>query len=173
MAEPYRPNPWRQIARKALVAVLPRRRFLASGPTSDGAVCLTFDDGPHPEHTPRLLDVLAAQGIHATFFVVGARAAAHPEIVRRVVAEGHAIGHHSYHHREPRETTADELLAEVEDSVRNLTIACRTQTTTVATPGGCSAGLPGLKLLLASALPLISALSLLPVEEDSIGWSVF
>ncbi len=118
MAEPLNPNPWRQLARKALAAVLPRRRFLASGPRVGSGLCLTFDDGPHPEHTPRVLDVLAAQGIHATFFVVGARAASHPEIVRRVVAEGHAIGHHSYHHHEPRETSASELLAEVEDSVR-------------------------------------------------------
>jgi len=62
------------------------------------AIALTFDDGPHPEHTPRVLDVLARRGVLATFFVVGERAAAHPDLVRRMVAEGHAVGNHTQSH---------------------------------------------------------------------------
>lgn len=66
-----------------------------------GAVALTFDDGPHPVHTPQVLDVLRELGVHATFFMVGQRAADHPDLVRRIVAEGHSIGSHSATHPEP------------------------------------------------------------------------
>lgn len=66
-----------------------------------GTVALTFDDGPDPEHTPRVLDELARLGVVATFFVVGRRARAHPQIVRRILDEGHAVGSHSDSHPEP------------------------------------------------------------------------
>jgi peptidoglycan/xylan/chitin deacetylase (PgdA/CDA1 family) len=61
-------------------------------------VAFTFDDGPDPVYTPRVLDVLARHGARATFFVVGARAAAHPDLVRRIEAEGHLVGTHTQHH---------------------------------------------------------------------------
>jgi peptidoglycan/xylan/chitin deacetylase (PgdA/CDA1 family) len=66
--------------------------------TREPIVALTFDDGPHPEFTPRLLDVLRRYGAHATFFVVGQSADKYPEILRRMSAEGHAIGNHSWDH---------------------------------------------------------------------------
>ena len=62
-------------------------------------VALTFDDGPDPIFTPQILDVLAAHRAHATFFVLGARAALYPEIVRRIHREGHAVGTHTQSHR--------------------------------------------------------------------------
>jgi peptidoglycan/xylan/chitin deacetylase (PgdA/CDA1 family) len=61
-------------------------------------VALTFDDGPDPVWTPRLLDLLAARGARATFFVLGERAARHPDVVRRIHAEGHSVGTHTQHH---------------------------------------------------------------------------
>lgn len=61
-------------------------------------VSLTFDDGPDPEQTPRVLEVLRRHGVQATFFLVGERAEAYPDLVRQIVAEGHAIGGHSYRH---------------------------------------------------------------------------
>ena len=66
--------------------------------TDERLMALTFDDGPDPEHTPRLLEVLARHGAKATFFMVGARAARHPELVARVAAEGHEIGNHGWDH---------------------------------------------------------------------------
>jgi peptidoglycan-N-acetylglucosamine deacetylase len=107
------PSRLRQTLKEALRRAVPRRLFLVSGPAAGAAVCLTFDDGPHPEHTPRLLDVLRDHGARATFFVIGEKAEAHPGIVRRIAAEGHAVGHHSFHHRRPEETSAPELAAEV------------------------------------------------------------
>ncbi|GIH95673.1 bi-functional transferase/deacetylase [Planobispora siamensis] len=61
-------------------------------------VALTFEDGPDPRWTPRILDALAEHGAKATFFAVGARIAEHPELARRIVAEGHEIGNHTYVH---------------------------------------------------------------------------
>jgi peptidoglycan/xylan/chitin deacetylase (PgdA/CDA1 family) len=67
--------------------------------TVDGQfLAMTFDDGPHPQHTPRLLDMLKQRGIKATFFVVGQNAAQYPEILKRMVAEGHELANHSYSH---------------------------------------------------------------------------
>jgi len=63
-----------------------------------GEIALTFDDGPDPEVTPRVLDQLDAAGARATFFCVGARAAAHPAVVREIVRRGHAVENHSQHH---------------------------------------------------------------------------
>ncbi|MBB6670964.1 polysaccharide deacetylase family protein [Cohnella nanjingensis] len=61
-------------------------------------VALTFDDVPDPRYTPLVLDVLKRKKAPATFFVVGSRAKKHPALVRRIVAEGHAVGNHSYDH---------------------------------------------------------------------------
>jgi peptidoglycan-N-acetylglucosamine deacetylase len=63
-----------------------------------GELALTFDDGPNPAWTPRLLDVLAANNIRATFFMVGRFAEAEAALVRRVVEAGHLIGNHSWNH---------------------------------------------------------------------------
>lgn len=61
-------------------------------------VALTFDDGPHPLHTPRVLELLARGPHRATFFVIGRHAQAQPELLAEVVRQGHELGNHSYHH---------------------------------------------------------------------------
>jgi peptidoglycan-N-acetylglucosamine deacetylase len=61
-------------------------------------VALTFDDGPDPETTPALLELLARRGVRATFFCIGERVARHPEIVQRMTAEGHEVANHSHRH---------------------------------------------------------------------------
>jgi peptidoglycan/xylan/chitin deacetylase (PgdA/CDA1 family) len=66
----------------------------------DGAgVALTFDDGPHPEGTPAVLDALDAGGARATFFLVGEQVERHPEVAREIVRRGHAVGIHGQRHR--------------------------------------------------------------------------
>ena len=62
-------------------------------------IAMTFDDGPQPQNTPRLLDMLRARNIKATFFVVGRSVDLYPQVVQRTVAEGHEIGNHSNTHR--------------------------------------------------------------------------
>ena len=63
-----------------------------------GRIVLTIDDGPDPAVTPAVLDVLAAHGARASFFLIGVRARAHPDLVRRIAAEGHGIENHSFRH---------------------------------------------------------------------------
>src|SRR3954462_7715615 len=61
-------------------------------------IAMTFDDGPSPETTPRLLDILKQRNIKATFFMIGQNAERHPDIVKRILADGHEIGNHSWTH---------------------------------------------------------------------------
>ncbi len=95
------------------------------GPREARGVALTFDDGPSPEHTPRVLDLLDEAGVKATFFVIGKKAAAHPEIVRDIAERGHAVGIHSHVHdrlltlRSP-DTVGDDL-AEAIATVEGIT----------------------------------------------------
>jgi peptidoglycan/xylan/chitin deacetylase (PgdA/CDA1 family) len=70
----------------------------AALPLSDKAVVITFDDGPVPRYTNQILDILAAQCVKATFFIVGEMARAHPATVRSHFAEVNTIGTHSEHH---------------------------------------------------------------------------
>lgn len=67
-------------------------------PAPSNAVALTFDDGPDPQFTPQILDLLAARGVKAAFFVVGERVEQHPELVARIDREGHLIANHSHRH---------------------------------------------------------------------------
>jgi len=87
----------------ALLGVfVPRLEMFADilwrGPCDLPEVALTFDDGPHPEHTPRVLGLLDEAGAKATFFLLGAKVEAHPDIARRIVERGHGIGIHGYTH---------------------------------------------------------------------------
>lgn len=70
-------------------------------PSEQAPIYLTFDDGPDPEFTPRLLDLLDLFQIKATFFVVGAACQQNPELVRRILAGGHVLGNHTQNHRHP------------------------------------------------------------------------
>jgi peptidoglycan/xylan/chitin deacetylase (PgdA/CDA1 family) len=102
------PGLWPQVlgllaCNHALLAALmhPRGRLL--GPNlvrlpEAGAVALTFDDGPDPEVTPRVLDLLDAAGARASFFVIGARAERHPALLREILARGHGVENHSQTH---------------------------------------------------------------------------
>ena len=69
-----------------------------SGSRSAPYIAITFDDGPHPELTPKLLDILKSRNVKATFYVLGPKVEQHPEIARRIVREGHEIGNHTMTH---------------------------------------------------------------------------
>ncbi len=96
-----------------LVTRLPR----SAGP---GAVALTFDDGPHPDTTPRLLDILAAHQAKATFFLIGERASRHPDLARRITDEGHTVGVHGLRHRTMVLTSGPQLRRELREAVRRI-----------------------------------------------------
>ncbi|MDQ2908379.1 MAG: polysaccharide deacetylase family protein [Candidatus Eremiobacteraeota bacterium] len=73
-------------------------KTLVAGAPSLREVALTFDDGPNPPYTDRILDVLHAEGVPATFFLVGRAVVAYPETVRHIVRDGNAIGNHTWDH---------------------------------------------------------------------------
>ena len=77
--------------------------------TTNPVVALTFDDGPHGTLTPKLLDILAREGVHATFFVLGTNVAMYPDIAKRIVAEGHEIANHSWEHPSLPRVSAERL----------------------------------------------------------------
>ncbi|WP_207708721.1 polysaccharide deacetylase family protein [Heliobacterium mobile] len=77
---------------------------------------LTFDDGPDNVYTPRILDILRAKGIKATFFIVGVQARAHPNVLKRIVDEGHAIGNHSWDHPRLPSLSSAQVIEEVQST---------------------------------------------------------
>ncbi len=76
-------------------------------------MALSFDDGPDPHTTPKLLDLLGEKGIVATFFLIGEKVARHRCIVERIVKGGHGLGNHTYTHSEPSETSSPRFLEEI------------------------------------------------------------
>lgn len=74
-------------------------RTVVEGPANERVVALTYDDGPNPPYTGRILDVLEQEHVHATFFVVGRAVQAYPTIVQRELRDGDAIGNHTWDHR--------------------------------------------------------------------------
>lgn len=72
---------------------------VTQGPTNRRIIALTYDDGPNPPYTNRILDVLEQEHVHATFFLVGRAVQAYPGVVQREVRDGDAVGNHSWDHR--------------------------------------------------------------------------
>lgn len=85
--------------------------ILRRGPHQN-IVAITFDDGPNPNYTPQILDILKEKGVKATFFVVGLHVKKYPDIAKRIVAEGHDIGNHTYTHKDLVPATRRMVLAQ-------------------------------------------------------------
>jgi peptidoglycan/xylan/chitin deacetylase (PgdA/CDA1 family) len=91
---------------------------------SNRVLALTFDDGPHPENTPRLLDILRERGVRATFYLIGELAGRHPEVARMTRVEGHEIGNHTWsHHFLTRQSTrsVESELQRAHDAIEDAT----------------------------------------------------
>lgn len=80
------------------------------------AIALTFDDGPHYKYTEEILDILKSYGVKATFFMIGVNAEKHPDIVKRVCADGHEIGNHTYSHPHLKGLSEDDIKKEMADA---------------------------------------------------------
>ncbi|MDO9108406.1 MAG: polysaccharide deacetylase family protein [Coriobacteriia bacterium] len=86
------------------------------GPATADAVALTFDDGPGPTYTPAILDILAAHEARATFFVIGEHVERHPDLVRRMIDEGHEVAQHSYTHPDLARLNPESVVEEFDSS---------------------------------------------------------
>ncbi|MDH6115354.1 peptidoglycan/xylan/chitin deacetylase (PgdA/CDA1 family) [Kitasatospora sp. MAP12-15] len=86
-------------------------------------MALTFDDGPSPQYTPQVLDVLRDNGVHATFFVCGDNIGLYPDVLRRIAAEGHTVGNHSWSHPDFVDLSDDyvrDQIQRTQDAVENV-----------------------------------------------------
>lgn len=119
-------------------ATFPRvglKSFPQTLPLRDHEVVLTFDDGPWPPTTPKVLAALEHQCVHATFFLIGKPASEHPEMVRRIAALGHTIGHHTWTHHNLKYMTPEDATGEIDKGIAAVEQALHgTATSTPGTP---------------------------------------
>lgn len=99
-------------------------------------VALTFDDGPTQEVTPRVLEILKKEDVHATFFLVGWRVDENPDLVRSILEAGHAIGNHSYSHHSMRGKSAPFIQDEIERTTQAIQTATGQRTFIFRAPYG-------------------------------------
>jgi len=97
---------------------LPTPYVIRQAGTSTKNLALTFDDGPDPEWTPQILDILKAKHVPATFFVIGENAEAYPDLVQRMVAEGHDVGNHTFTHPNLADTPGPAVILELNATQR-------------------------------------------------------
>jgi peptidoglycan/xylan/chitin deacetylase (PgdA/CDA1 family) len=111
------------------------KSFPQTLPLQDHEIVLTFDDGPWAPTTPKVLAELARECVHATFFLIGKPASEHPDLVRRIAAEGHTIGHHTWLHRSLMRINPRETSDEIEHGIAAVEMALHgVATTTASTP---------------------------------------
>lgn len=119
-------------------ATFPRvglRSFPQTLPLEDREVVLTFDDGPWPRTTPRVLAALAHECVRATFFLIGRPASARPDMVRALAAQGHTVGHHTWTHHNLKYLKPDAAAAEIDKGIAAVEMALHGKaTTTPSTP---------------------------------------
>ena len=111
------------------------KSFAQTLPLEDHEVVLTFDDGPWPPTTSRVLATLAKECVRATFFLIGKPASEHPELVRRIAAAGHTVGHHTWSHRSLMRIKPGETPGEIDRGISAVETALHgIATTTPSTP---------------------------------------
>jgi peptidoglycan/xylan/chitin deacetylase (PgdA/CDA1 family) len=112
-----------------------QKSFAQTLPLADREVVLTFDDGPSPPNTSRVLTALAKECVRATFFLIGRSASEHPELVRRIAAEGHTVGHHTWSHRNLAHIKPSDTVDEIDRGIAADEAALHGRsTTTPSTP---------------------------------------
>ncbi|HMI11637.1 MAG TPA: polysaccharide deacetylase family protein [Bradyrhizobium sp.] len=99
------------------------KSFPQTLPLRDHEVVLTFDDGPWPPTTQRVLAALAHECVRATFFLIGKPASEHPGLVQRIAAEGHTVGHHTWRHRSLVRIPPDEATEEIDHGIAAVEMA--------------------------------------------------
>ena len=112
------------------VAVFPKSMTVTRwGARKDKVIAITFDDGPSREYTPQILDILAEKNVQATFFLIGSNAAVNRDLLRRIYAEGHDIGNHTFTHVNSAEVGSDHLTLELNATQRlfEATLGIRTE----------------------------------------------
>ena len=118
----------------------PKATAVAKDPSLEGKklIAITFDDGPNPKTTPKLLDMLKQKGVKATFFMLGSRASAYPNIVKRIYEEGHTLGSHTYSHKDLKKLSDADVTAESQKTIDAIQAACGQSPIVARPPYGSS-----------------------------------
>ena len=135
-------------------------RALGRLPSASGesVVALTFDDGPNPDATPRVLDALGEAGVTATFFLLGRHVDRWPDIARRVGAEGHVVANHGWHHRKLHRMTPAGVRRDLEMGTASIERATGTRPRLFRAPHGFRA-------------PWVTPIAL-SLGQRTVGWSL-
>jgi len=107
----------------AYASTWPSSRLFGSAltaPARPGEIALTFDDGPNANWTPKLLDILGTHDVNATFFLLGGRAKAQPELVQRIARAGHSIGNHTWSHPNLARSSSEVIREELKRTQQTL-----------------------------------------------------
>jgi peptidoglycan/xylan/chitin deacetylase (PgdA/CDA1 family) len=112
-----------KLGSRAVKVDVSRDHVFTDGELPAGQIAITFDDGPHATRTARILEILAAAGVKATFFEIGRNAAAHPEISRQIAAAGHTVGSHTFSHADLPKVTEPHAETEIETGEAAVTLA--------------------------------------------------
>lgn len=107
------------------------KSFPQTLPLGDREVVLTFDDGPWPGTTPKVLAALAQECVRATFFMIGRAATAQPEMVRKIAAQGHTVAHHSFGHPNLKFMKPESALADIDKGIAAVETALHGKATTM------------------------------------------
>ena len=123
-----------------LCAVLPDNnvfgRVFFESETSQKVVALTFDDGPYSPYTEQILDILKENNVPATFFLIGQNAERNPELVKRIVSEGHQLGNHTYHHVDLLKADSKTIAEEIDRTSKVIATITGTMPHVVRPPHG-------------------------------------
>ena len=134
------------------------RPVTALPPSLAGHVWLTFDDGPNPDATPRVLDALGAAGVRATFFILGRHAERWPALVRRVAQEGHGVANHGWHHQKLHRKSPRWVRHDLERGTQAIVDACGVRPRLFRAPHGFRS-------------PWVSAIAA-SLGQRTVGWSL-
>lgn len=88
--------------------------------SNSNRIAITFDDGPHPKHTPEILDILKENNVKATFFVIGQNVKNYPDCAKRILCDGHEVGNHTYSHRVLKSLTKEKIEKEITEMENQL-----------------------------------------------------
>jgi peptidoglycan/xylan/chitin deacetylase (PgdA/CDA1 family) len=101
------------LLKKIVKNIIPRWILIQKFPKNFNTILFTFDDGPNPKYSPRILDILDKHRLRACFFCVGKYARLHPELLREISDRGHLIGNHTYNHKNDNYTTYTEIYNDI------------------------------------------------------------
>lgn len=109
---------------------------------NENKIALTFDDGPHPRYTEKILSILKKYDIKATFFIIGVNAENYPEPLKSIADYGHEIGNHTFTHQYVKGKSPKEILNDIESCENAIFKACGIQTVLFRPPGGLMDEIP-------------------------------